>query len=62
MPTPLRSCSIVSFRRNTNRLSVFADEYEIMYQSAVAARNPIDRPAWNFKSFSVLSLSVLHLK
>jgi len=60
MPPPLRSCSIVPFRRNTNRLSVFADEYEIMNKSTVAARNPIDRPAWHFKSLVVLSLLIFH--
>ncbi len=60
MPPPLRSCSVVPFCRNANRLSVFADEHEIMNESAVAARNPVNRPARYFKTLAVLSLFVLH--
>ena len=60
MPPPLRSCSVVPFRRNANGPSVFAYEYEIMHKSAVATRNPVKRPARHFKTFAVISLFVFH--
>jgi len=60
MPPPLSSCSVVPFRCYANRFPVLANENEVMHQSAVAARNPVNRPARNFKTFAVLSLFVLH--
>ena len=60
MPSFLQSCSIVPFRCDANRFPVFSDEFEIMNKSVVAARNPLDRPAWHFKSLVVLSLFIFH--
>ena len=60
MSPPLRSRSVVPFRRNPDWLSVLADENEIMHKSAVATRNPVNRSARYFKTLAVLSLFVLH--
>lgn len=60
MPPPLCSCSVVPFRRNTNRLFVITNKCEIMNKSTIAARNPINSTAWYFKSLVVLSLLIFH--
>ncbi len=60
MPPPLHSCSVVPFRRNSNWLSVLADENAIMHKPAVTTSNPVNRSARHLKTLAVLSLLVLH--